>query len=329
MSCWYKELYPAVVSRLQQLEAKDPSDPSFWLEHQKYLDKSSVTRTQVLDFVMEGRHSPISKGYGCEQCDASIVVLDAERDEWLCQDCGSVQERERRYFKPFTPESSVYKHTVRLHQILHELQCNRMKLPANIVGDVKEHLKENFTYARIQKSLRKLGYKQHYTMIPTLQMALDPSFEPLQLTRDEEMELTGLFTQYIALGQFSGYRNRLNYHYVISKLADMLGYYWIHPHLRLPKGKKSVQRHDELWSKVCHHLGWEVSMASPIPQIPNLQHKGRLLPLSCSPIPLLPRPSLHSRVVPARSRRLRRNPSGQAEGRHLQHGHPYGPTVSR
>ncbi|MFK5165321.1 hypothetical protein, partial [Propionibacterium freudenreichii] len=81
-------------------------------------------------------------------------------------------------------------------------------------------LKANFTYERIKKSLRKLGYNQHYSMVYSVQRDLDETFTPLILSFKQEENLQGLFFQYISLGNIGGRKNRLNYHFVLGKLAD-------------------------------------------------------------------------------------------------------------
>ena len=66
-------------------------------------------------------------------------------------------------------------------------------------------------------------------MVYSIQRELDPTFKPLKLSFKQEEQLQGLFFQYISLGKVGGRKNRLNYHFVLGKLADMLEYKFIHP----------------------------------------------------------------------------------------------------
>jgi len=263
-SNWHKHLEEQIVQKLVGLEAEAEDKDVFWLKHHKYLHPSLTTKDAVLEFLHPGKIGPVQpvKYYPniCESCNSDGVVLDKRLDDWLCADCGIIQQKTREPFKLVVPESSVYKHNVHLHQILHEMQCLRHAIPDGLIDDVKEFLGASCDYQSIKKSLRKLGYKQHYNMVPTIQSKLDPTFKPLDLTREQEEDITGYFNQYIALGKLPGKKNRLNYHFVIGKICEMLEYDWVLPHLHPPKGKKSLEEHERLWDFICDKLKWNIQI---------------------------------------------------------------------
>lgn len=249
-------------AKLCEMELECDNLNIFWLYHQKYLS-DATTEKEKLEFLHGAENmSPLSspiRYHWCEFCGEDEVFHDPALDQYVCYGCGACQETSRTEFKTFVPESSIYKHSVHLHQILHEMQCLRESIPANLVGDVREHLKANFSYERIKKSLRKLGYNQHYSMVYSIQRELDPTFKPLKLSYAQEEQLQGLFFQYISLGNIGGRKNRLNYHFVLEKLANQLGYDFIHPYLHPPKGKKSREESERIWGIVCKKLNWKLS----------------------------------------------------------------------
>lgn len=254
MSGKYAGLQEQVENKLRQLEQETDDLDTFWLKHNRLL---IANERKKLEFLYPGGMSPLSpilSPNGCEWCGEETVYYELATDTYVCNECGFCQEYTREKPLRFIPESCIYKHHVHLHQILHEMQCLRRKIPDKMIDDIRHFLGKDFTYDRIKKSLRQLGYKQHYSMVYSIQEALDPSFQPLQLTHEQEQNLQGLFHQYIALGPMGGKKNRLNYHFVLSKLAKMCDYDFILPYLHPPKGKKSVEQSEKIWKEVCTRL---------------------------------------------------------------------------
>ena len=258
-----EEIRAAVLSRLAEMEASAEDHVSFWLEHQRYL-RDDARPSMLLDF-LGIVHSALIKPLCfeedmCEDCYENTVFYDPTNDDWICGECGSIQNITRSPLKRKIPESSKYKHQTHLHQILYELQCLRKKLPPKIVEDVHLYLELEampITYVSVQKALRPLGYKQHYSMIPTILSEIDPGYKPLRLNREEEDRIQGRFFQYVSLGQLPGMeKNRLNYHYVIYQIAKLERMEFILPYLRLPQGLKSRKRHDIVWREICSLLKW-------------------------------------------------------------------------
>jgi hypothetical protein len=250
-----------LVHKLLKLEAEVAAQDldQFWLLHNKYLRDDTAEQVK-LEFLHPERvfqnETPITYNE-CEACSDDGVFYDPTLDQYTCHSCGFCQEKSRSPLLRYIPESSVYKHSVHFHQILHEMQCLRESLPNNIINDIKDGLDPPYTYDRIKKSLRRLGYQQHYSMVYTLQQILDPTFKPLHLTPKQEETMQGLFFQYVALGPIGGRKNRLNYHFVIGKIAKMCGYYdFIAPYLHPPKGKKAIDTSEDIWTQVCAKLKW-------------------------------------------------------------------------
>jgi hypothetical protein len=262
-----EEIRKAVIQKLSELEQATDNPLEFWLEHQRYL-REDARPSLLLDFlgvVHAALYRPICfEDDSCEECYENTVFYDATNDDWICGECGSIQNMTRSPLKRKIPESSKYKHQTHLHQILYELQCLRKKLPPTIVNDVHLYLELEalpITYTSVQKALRPLGYKQHYSMIPTILSEIDPAYKPLQLSRYDEDRIQGRFFQYVSLGQMSGMeKNRLNYHYVIYQIAKLERMEFILPYLRLPQGLKSRKRHDNVWREICVLLKWNVSL---------------------------------------------------------------------
>lgn len=252
-----EEIRRAVVEKLERLERNTDCQIKFWLSHQKYL-KPETDTSILLDFlgVQHSEHNGIYfEDDTCEYCRQNTVFYDDRLDEYVCAECGSCQNMIRKVFETHVPESHFYKPSVHLHKLLHEMQCLRHQMPPNIVENVRDYLKKDFTYDRIKKSLRKIGYNQAYAMVYSIQQQLDPNFKPLRLSYEEEENLQGLFWQYLQLDKM-GRKNRLNYHFVLEKLSKALGYDHILPYLHPPKGKKSRDESERIWEQVCIKLKW-------------------------------------------------------------------------
>lgn len=250
----YPGLQAQVEDKLKRMEAMAQDKNAFWLQYNRLL---IATEREKLEFLYDGiisNPSPIQTMNECEWCGAESVCYDKAADQYLCDECGMCQAVIRERPLRYVPESCIYKHHVHLHQILHEMQCLRRKISSKMIEDVKYFLVKDFTYERIKKSLRQLGYKQHYSMVYSIQYALDPTFKPLVLPQEQEDVLLGLFHQYISLGPIGGKKNRLNYHFVLMKLAKICKYDHILPYLHPPKGKKSVEQSEKIWKEVCERL---------------------------------------------------------------------------
>lgn len=249
-----------IIRKLARLEDEATDLVQFWLQHSRYLT-SDISEQEKLQFLHPDRvfvnEDPIRYNE-CEFCNEdNTVFYDPVSDQYTCHECGFCQQQSRSPLLRYIPESSVYKHSVHFHQILHEMQCLRESLPGNLINDIKDGVDPPYTYERIKKSLRKLGYQQHYSMVYSIQQALDPTFKPLHLTPQQEEKMQGYFFQYVALGPIGGRKNRLNYHFVIGKIAKMCGYYeFIEPYLHPPKGKKALDASEVIWAQVCAKLKW-------------------------------------------------------------------------
>lgn len=250
------EVRRAVIQKLEMMEKRAANHVEFWLSHQILLrpDTSTSLLFEFLGISNTSLEKPILSDQ-CEQCGEDSVFYETHTDSYICCECGYCQHQTRKHYEVFVPESSIYKPSVHLHKLLHEMQCLRHQLPTNIVADVRDYLKQDFSYDRIKKSLRKLGYNQAYAMVYSIQQYLDPTFKPLQLSYEEEEQLQGLFWQYLQLDKM-GRKNRLNYHFVLQKFSRMLKYDHLLPFLHPPKGKKSREESEKIWKEVCIRLRW-------------------------------------------------------------------------
>lgn len=141
-----------------------------------------------------------------------------------------------------------------LDNILLELQCGRSRDLENIAEHVSSQL-DKVDYIGVRKSLRKLGYKQHYLMIPSIMHQIDPKqFPPWVPKRGQVGKIKKYYYKYLdrfgglPLEAKGGKKNNLNYHFCIQKIAMVLGIKEIVPFLNPPKGKKTIQRHEHIWS---------------------------------------------------------------------------------
>lgn len=256
----HNQLLKKAQEKLGLLEFHAPDKNQFWLDHLYILRGDDQTLRSFLN-ITEPRDLLSENQCENEFCRAQTVVCDYANDDYVCHTCGFVQNGSRAVYLIYKSPSSIYKHQVHLHQILHELQCLRHRLPDGILDEIRYYLKLHNqlpTYINIRKSLRKCGFNQHYKMIPSLQYHLDPTFTPLILSKEHEIQIQGKFFDYISLGHLEDRKcNRLNYHYVIFKICELLGYDHVNGYLNCPKGKVSLENHYTCWRKICKALNWQ------------------------------------------------------------------------
>lgn len=193
-------------------------------------------------------------------CGSKEFVYDSTFDETICSNCALVTSFQKRTYSGYLPDTfSKIKKTqycqveyVKLR--LTELQCGILKLDKKMIEELKYALRhKEINIHNVRKSLRILGYKQMYLRIPIILNTLDPKkYPPLKLTARDVNKIVGHFKNYIdkwnKLKDKRGRKNLLNYQFVLKKIFEKLGMQDKTHFLNIPKGKKTLEQHEEIWN---------------------------------------------------------------------------------
>lgn len=213
-----------------------------------------------------------SDTFKCIECNSTNnnLMYDNRMDETTCMSCGLVQPFNYTCYKginEYLPDTSVkiqksiYKQKDYLHRKLSELSCARITIDDELMSQIQEELKHKRASVQVLKRiLFRLGHKQKYLQIPTILYTLYPKeFPPIKLSCHQHLKITNMFLKYIETFYMinNGVRkNLLNYNFVLEKIFQLLKLD-IHSHyFNIPKGKKTLQIHNELWVKICKFNNW-------------------------------------------------------------------------
>jgi len=211
---------------------------------------------------MEINSPPIVKE---NECSHNETTYDDKYADVICLDCGFICANTFSYvgYSDYQNlniiKKSLYKPIDHLNIILDELCCYRVIVDEELIEELKSFIPNNYKDIKtVRKTLRKLGYKQHYLLLPTIMQHLDPvNFSPIQITSDNRRDIIYLFKQYLQEFyrlQHSGEiirKNCLNYHFVLLKITTNLNICEnIIKFLNPPKGQKTIDEHERIWSLI-------------------------------------------------------------------------------
>lgn len=209
----------------------------------------------------------------CKSCHKKTFVYDSNYDETICTNCAIVQSFNCLYtmgMMEYLPDTSnkikksIYRHVDYLNRKLDEISCARIKIHDEIMEKILFKLNGKIaTVALLKKILRENGYKQKFLQIPTILYTLYPEkYSPLKMNHKQRMIIENMFKRYIETFYILVRReqikrkNLLNYNFVFKKLFQMKKIP-IKPHyFILPKGKKTMEKHNEIWIKICKFNNW-------------------------------------------------------------------------
>ena len=252
---------------LEQLEDKHPMELLPYLP----LLRGEIRPDLLLDLGYIPQHMEETRfQYSASECNHTADVFDSTTCEDICLECGIVKHHRSHQIgysdmcNFSTTRKRLYKPLDHLIIILEEMQCKRMVIPDRMLEDIQEALCDKpIHFTSVRKVLRRLGYKQHYMMIPTILQNLNPtSFPPLQLSNQEILQIQKRFKMYLeafyhlTAEDKQHRKNILNYHFVIRKIAQQLQLTKMFTYLQPLKGVKTITNHERIWRIICTHNGW-------------------------------------------------------------------------
>lgn len=209
----------------------------------------------------------------CTDCNREEFDYNILQDETICIFCGLVQAFNFRFTKgcmEYLPETSskfkksIYKHQDYLNRKLDELSCARVKVKDEIFDQIVYILAgRRATVPLLKRILSSMGMKQKFLQIPTILYTLYPDkYPPLKLNYMTRRKLERMFLKYIDTffilknqGKIKR-KNLLNYNFVFNKLFKMLGMKIMTHYFILPKGRKTIQVHHEIWNDIVKFNKW-------------------------------------------------------------------------
>ena len=208
--------------------------------------------------------------FQCIECSSEELRYDQTSDETTCLYCCLVQPFNCSFFRgnnEYLPDTSVkitrsmYKYKDYLLRKLDELSCARIIISEELMGEIIITLKDRkATVPVLKKILFEMGHKQKYLQIPTILYTLYPEeYPPLTLSCRENKHVTNYFLKYIDAFHIvnnNRRKNLLNYNYVLMKIFIMLDIEIKDHYFIIPKGKKTIASHDEMWLDICKYNKW-------------------------------------------------------------------------
>lgn len=137
-----------------------------------------------------------------------------------------------------------------INTVLREVHRERMTERLNELDedDIKRYLKKH----------RNKGYDKYYDHCTQILYRVTENL-PVQMSPEMEHNLKLMF---MAVQEpFELYKNKRHnfssYAYIIYKFCQLLGYYDFLPKLKLHKNEGKIYEHDQIWRKICKHMGGE------------------------------------------------------------------------
>lgn len=210
--------------------------------------------------------------FTCIECTSgeNNLVYDNRMDETTCNSCGMVQPFNYFFFRgknEYLPDTSnkisksIYKQKDYLVRKLDEISCFRVVIEEELMEQIVLQCKnKEISFKLVKKILTNLGHKQKYLQIPTILNSLAPEkYPPVVLSCHERIKIVDMFSKYMdTFYLINNYqrKNLLNYHFVLKKLFEMNGLKVFSHYFNTPKGKKTIQIHEEIWNNICIYNNW-------------------------------------------------------------------------
>lgn len=241
-------------------------------------DYLKIVDPDHIDIFQDEYDHPMLEQEFCQSCETRQSITDTQGNI-ICTQCGlvvgtSVLDLANFSFKQSQEMSKATQY--KYEKITHfrdklaqvqgketatvppeDLEIIRKEVERYKIGNIKTINKEFIRHILKKCKLnKKKNYNEHAAHI----IKLLGGKKPDQMTPEMEQTLESMFLR--TLPPFEKYKppNRKNYNtyeYTIFKLCQLKGWDRFLRHLKLPKSKDILQKHDKVWRKICDELGWE------------------------------------------------------------------------
>lgn len=216
--------------------------------------------------------TPNSIEQRCSNCE---TIMSCSITEGLieCTGCGYMEnfliDTDKPSYREPPKETSSYSYRRSNHfnEWIAQFQAKETtQIPKHVLYLILQEIKkerihnlENLTHAKVRNLLKKLKLNKYYEHIPHIMNQLNGKPPPCISRQTEEtfrlmfQEIQGPFLEYCPKSR----KNFLSYSYVLHKFVELLGMNELKPLFPLLKSREKLHQQDQIWKKICEHVGWE------------------------------------------------------------------------
>lgn len=216
--------------------------------------------------------TPNSIEQRCSNCE---TIMSCSITEGLieCSGCGYMEnfliDTDKPSYREPPKETSSYSYRRSNHfnEWIAQFQAKETtQIPKHVLYLILQEIKkerihnlENLTHTKVRNLLKKLKLNKYYEHIPHIMNQLNGKPPPCISRQTEEtfrlmfQEIQGPFLEYCPKNR----KNFLSYSYVLHKFVELLGMNELKPLFPLLKSREKLHQQDQIWKKICEHVGWE------------------------------------------------------------------------
>lgn len=237
--------------------------------YEKYM--TQVEHTPNLEKLPKKYQHIVMNCPGCGSCDK--FILDDITSDYICTVCG-ITEYSQSQEVGFKEEQDMERHVVysyrrenHFNEWVNQFQAKEStSVPPELIAQLREELKKQrikdtseLTHRKVREMLKKIHmnkYYEHAPYITTILNGVQPPTMP-QALEDRLRLMFGQIQKPFEKHCPENRKNFLSYSYVLYKFCELLGEDDYLPCFPLLKSKEKLYRHDVIWKKITHELGWE------------------------------------------------------------------------
>lgn len=208
----------------------------------------------------------------CENCGAEFICVATE-GILECTQCGIVKNIIIDIDKPSYREvpkdscSYSYKRANHFNEWIAQFQAKETtQIPRTVLYQIIAEIKKeritnlsDLSSSKVRSLLKKLKLNKYYEHIPHIINQLNGKAPPCISRQTEEtfrimfQKIQGPFIEYCPKNR----KNFLSYSYVLHKFVELLGMEDLKPLFPLLKSREKLHQQDQIWKKICEHVGWD------------------------------------------------------------------------
>lgn len=242
-------------------------------------DKLKLFSDCLQDVVDENTSVQLINQEVCSDC-GSVMRYNSQEAILVCPQCGvcvnhiDVTSASTQYGDEVEFSTFLYKRHTHFNALMQNCQAKgSSSAPRYILNKIMEQLYkekvfdlESITKEKVRKLIHDLKldnkYYQHSTQIACTLSGKPPP----RMTPEQEQRLSIMFQRIQIPFEMHCPKDRKNffsYAFCMYKCCELLGYREFLHCFPLLKGKKKLEKQDEMWKKICDELDWEWKRSYP------------------------------------------------------------------
>jgi len=211
----------------------------------------------------------------CKQCGKMYTKIhDEQQSDLVCTECGFTEyflSEEMGFKEEQEMEKNVvysYKRENHFNEWISQFQAKEStSVPDEVIGQLRTEFRkmkiknlDEITHEKVRSLLKKIDKNKYYEHAPYIATILGGITPP---TMDQALEdrLRLMFHKIQAPFEKhkpAARKNFLSYSYVLYKMCELLSEDRYLPCFPLLKSKEKLYIQDQIWSKICEELEWEM-----------------------------------------------------------------------